>query len=93
MIDRHEREGGIDCPVGNDDVELMDGVDRLPVWAGCATERIDTQRQAGIAYCSDVDNVPQILNVRQNEIAVVRRRCLDRGRVRHSLYGGIVLTQ
>ena len=64
MIDRHEREGGIDCPVGNDDVELMDGVDRLPVWAGCATERIDTQRQARIAYCSDVNDVPQVIDVR-----------------------------
>ena len=49
---------------------------------GCATERVDTQRQAGIAYCIDVDDVPQVVDVRQNEIVLVRRRCLDRGRVR-----------
>ncbi len=34
MIDRHERERRVDHPIHHDDVELVDGVDWLPVMHG-----------------------------------------------------------
>ena len=57
VIDRHEREGRIDHRVHDGDVELVDGVDRLPVRHGGAAERIHAQREAGGADGVHVDDV------------------------------------
>ena len=61
VIDRHEREGRIDLRVHDGDVQLVDGVDRLPVGTGRAAERVHAQLEAGGADGFHVDDVPQVL--------------------------------
>ena len=78
VIDRHERESRIDYWVHDDDVQMIDGVDWLPVGLGGAAEWIHAQLQAGAADRIHIDDVSQILDVRQHEILLVCCVSLDR---------------
>jgi hypothetical protein len=42
VIDRHEREGRVDGRVRDDNVQVIDGVDGLPVRPGGTAERVYT---------------------------------------------------
>ena len=88
VIHGHERERRIDRGIDDGDVEPVDGVDRLPVRLRRTAERIDAQREARGADRVHVDDVSQILDVRQDEVLFVRRRRLDAPRERHPLHAG-----
>ncbi len=93
MIDRHEREGRIDCGIHHADVQFVNGVDRLPVRSGSATQRIDAELQSGAANCVHVHDIPQVLNVRDDEIFLVCGPGPYGERVRHSLHAGVSTSQ
>ena len=73
VIDRHEREGRIDLRIHDGDVQLVDRVDRLPIMHGGAAERVDGELEVGGADRLHVDDVAQVIDVRQDEIFLVRR--------------------
>ena len=73
VVDGHEREGRIDLRIDDSNVQLVDGVDRLPVMHGRAAERVDGELEVGGADCLHVDDVAQVIDVRQDEIFLVRR--------------------
>ena len=74
VIDRHERERRIDLRVHHLDVQTVDFVDRLPVVHGRAAERVHAQLEAGGADGVHVDDVPQVVDVGQDEVFLVRGR-------------------
>ena len=84
VIDGHEREGRIDLRIHHVDVQTVDLVDRLPVVHGRAAERVDAQLEAGGADGVHVDDVPQVVDVGQDEVFLVRGRRLDGRRKRHA---------
>ena len=86
VIDRHERERRIDLRVHHLDVQAVDFVDRLPVVHRRAAERVHAQLQAGGADRVHVDDVPQVVDIGQDEIFLVRGRCLERRGERHALH-------
>ena len=57
---------------------------------GGTTEWIYTQLQAGVADHIHIDDVFQILDVRQNEILLVCRASLDRCSKRNALDAGSI---
>ena len=89
VIDRHEGEPGVDGRVHDHDVEPVDGVDRLPIGLGRATEGVHAQPEAGAADDVRIDDVPQVVDVGQDEVLLVRGDCLDGRRERHALDAGI----
>ena len=93
MIDRHERERGVDDRIHDDNVQVIDRVDRLPIRPGGTTERVYPQLEAGGADEVHIDDVPQILNVRHHEVLLVCRVCLDGGRKGQTFDAGVALAQ
>ena len=89
VIDRHEGERRIDDRVHDHDVEPVDGVDRLPVGHGRATQGVHAQPEAGAADGIHIDDVPQVVDVGQDEVLLVRGGRLDGRRERHALDVGI----
>src|SRR5262249_54088571 len=86
VIDSHERESRIDCGVRNSDVQMIDGVNWPPVRLGGTTERIHTQFQTSSSDYLHIDDVFQILDIRQHEILLMCRVSLDCRSKRHALY-------
>ena len=72
VIDGHERERRVDLAVDDLDVETVDAIDRLPVVHGSAAERIDAELQSRRTDRLHVDDVPQVLDVRQHEVLLVQ---------------------
>src|SRR6266700_1834259 len=93
MIDRHERERGVDDRIHDDNVHVIDRVDRLPIRPGGTTERVYPQLKTGGADEVHIDDVPQILNVRHYEVLLVCRVCLDGGRKGQTFDAGVALAQ
>ena len=89
VIHRHERERRIDHRVHDGDAELVDRVDGFPVRPRRAAERVHAQLEAGAPDRVHVHDVSQILDVRQDEVLLVRARRLDGGRERHPLHAGV----
>jgi hypothetical protein len=79
VVHGHERERRIDLGIGDLDVEPIHRVDRLPVVHRGAAERIDRKREARRADHVEVDDVPQVVHVRQDEIVAMGRCRADRG--------------
>src|SRR5262249_6499833 len=90
VIDGHERESGVDRRVRDSNVQMIDGIDWLPVRFGGTTEWVNTQLQASAADRVHVDNVSQILDIGQNEILLVGCVSFDRRGEWHALNGGPV---
>ena len=65
-------------------------VDRLPVRFGSASKRVYGQLEAGGANGVHVDDVPQVADVRDDEVFLVGAPCLDGRRERHALHAGVV---
>ena len=63
---------------------MINGVDWLPIRPGGAAERVYTELQAGAADDVHVDDVSQILDVRENEVLLVRGVRLDGRGKRHA---------
>ena len=74
VIDRHEREGRIDLRVHDIDVQTVDFVDRPPVMHRRAAERIHAQLETGGANRVHIDDVPQVVDIGQDEVFLVRGR-------------------
>ena len=89
VIHGHEREGRVDLRVHHVDIHAIGFVDRPPVMHRRAAERVHPQLEAGGADCVHVDDVPQVLDIGQDEVLSVRGRCLDRRRQRHAFDPGI----
>ncbi len=70
-----------------------DLVDRPPVVHRRAAERVHAQLEAGGADGVHVDDIPQVLDVGQDEVLLVRGRRLDGRRERHALHAGIAAPQ
>src|SRR5262249_24771381 len=64
VINSHERERRVDCWVRDVDVQVIDGVDWLPIRFRRSAERIYTELQASGADHVHIDDVFQILDVR-----------------------------
>ena len=60
---------------------------------GRAAQRIDAQLEAGIADRIHIDDILQVVDIGQDEIFLVRGRCLDRRRERHSTHSGVARPQ
>src|SRR5450631_3508479 len=48
VVDRHERKSWIDYGIDDLDVQSVNRVDRLPVWARRASQRIDSDLQPSL---------------------------------------------
>src|SRR5262249_48252577 len=86
VVHSHERERRVDCWVRDVDVQVIDGVDRLPIRFRRTAERVYTQLQASCADHVHIDDVFQVLNVRKHEIFLVCRVSLDGCGKWHALY-------
>src|ERR1043166_3975108 len=86
VIDSHERKSRIDCWVRDVDVQVIYGVDWLPIRFRRTAERVYSQLQASAADRVHVDDIFQILDVRQHEILLVCRLSLDRITKWYALY-------
>ena len=53
--------------------QFIDRVDRLPVMHGGAAERVDGELELGGADRVHIDDVAQVVDIRQDEIFLVRR--------------------
>jgi hypothetical protein len=66
----------IELRIDDRDVEPINGIDRLPVGQRRAAERIDAKLQTGGANGVHVHDVPQVVDVGQNEIFLMRGAAL-----------------
>jgi hypothetical protein len=89
VVDCHEGESRVDHRIYYVDVEFINRVDRFPVRPGRTAQWIDAQFQAGSADGADVHNIPQVLDIRHDEIFLVRSRGLDSGCVGHPLHAPV----
>src|SRR6266478_2170371 len=71
MIHCHERESRIDVRIHDGDIEFVNGVDRLPIANGRATERVDTELESCAANRLHVHDVSQVIDVRRNEVMLM----------------------
>jgi hypothetical protein len=88
MIHGHERECRVDHRVHDGDVELVDRVDGLPIGRGRPTERVYTELDAGSPDDLHIHDVPEILDIRQDQVLLVGAVCLDGAREWHPLHAG-----
>ncbi len=93
VIDCHERKGGINFRIHNLDVQSVELVDGRPIVHRRATQRIDTELEARAADRLHIDDVAEILDIRQDKIFLVRGRRLDRRRERRSTHSRVSAAQ
>src|SRR5262245_1593137 len=89
VIDRHERECRVKGRVDDSNVQLVFGVDWLPVGARSASKRVYAELEAGGPNCIDVDDVPQVAHVRQDVVLLVCSSRLDGYGARQALHAGV----
>ena len=77
VINGHERKCGVDYWICNDDVQPVDGIDRLPIGQGRSTQRVHAKPEVSAANRIHVNNILEIANVRQDEIFLVSGRGAD----------------
>ena len=93
VVDRHERESGVNGRINYDDVQSIKRIDRLPVGACGSTQGVDCKLQLGIANRVHVHDILEIANIGQHEILLMRRRSLDRAFERNALDASISCSQ
>lgn len=76
VVQRHEPKRGIDPRIHHGDIQAVDFIDPFPVMDRRAAQRVHAQRQAGAADCLHVNHVAQVVDVGQDEIFLMRARCL-----------------
>src|SRR5262249_27969409 len=59
VIDHHERERWVEGRVDDGNVQMVFGVDRLPVGPGSTSKWVYAELEARAPNCIDVDNVSQ----------------------------------
>jgi hypothetical protein len=87
MVQGHEAEGRIQPWVDHLHVEVIHGVDRLPVVKRGTAEGIDPQGQPRTADHVHVDGGGQIVDVGSDEVLLVGGGCLHGPGRRHALDG------
>src|SRR5438105_9074162 len=78
MIHRHERKSRIDLRIHDGDIEFVGGVDRLPIVNGRAPEWVDAEFESCGVNRLHVYHVSQVIDVRRNEVMLMRCRGADR---------------
>src|SRR6516164_4141528 len=89
VVHGHEREGRVHYRVGDDDMQVIDGIDRLPVVPGGAAEGVNAQLEPGTAYHVYIDDVLQVVDVGQDEVFLVCGRGPEGPGERHAFHAGI----
>ena len=93
VIDWHERESRVQLRVNYRDAQSIGGVNGFPIRQGSAAQRVHAQLKPGGPDGVHINDVPQVLDVRQNEVLLKRGSRID-GRVEgHALHIGIVLSE
>src|SRR5258705_13974002 len=77
VIHGHEGERRIQQRIHDANVQAVNAVDGLPVGQGSASQGIDAKLESGAANRVDINDVPQIAYVRQDEVFLVRGRGAD----------------
>ena len=89
VVHGHERKRWIKLRIYDVNVQSIDRINRLPVRPSGAAEWIDAQLQISRANRLHIDDVVQILDIRQHEVLLVCRSSLEGRRGRHTLHTGI----
>src|SRR5262249_47052356 len=93
VIDSHECESGVDRRVRDSDIQVIDGVDWLPIRFGGSAEWINPKLQASAPNRVDIDDVPEVLDVGQNKIFLVCCVSFDGCGEWHAFDAGAVASQ
>jgi hypothetical protein len=93
MIDCHKGEGRVDLRIHDNYIKLVDGVDRLPIMDRGPAERIHAQLQAGGSDRVHVNDVSEVVDIRQDEVFFVRAARPDGIRERQALHPDIAAPQ
>src|SRR6266481_8745227 len=93
MIHRHKRKSGIDPRIHDLDIEIVSGVDRLPIVNGRAPERVDAEFESCGVNRLHVYHVFQVIDVRRNEVMLIRCRGADRRDEWDALYVRVTQSQ
>ncbi len=93
VIHCHERKCWVNGWIHDDDVEPVNGIDRLPIRTSGAAQRVHANFEASAANCIHVNDVFEIAHVWQDEVFLVRRRGLERFGKRNSLDPNISCSQ
>ena len=75
------------------DIQTVDFVDRPPVMHRRAAEWVHPQLEAGGTDGVHVDDVPQVVDVGQDKVFLVRGPCLDGRGERHALHAAVSAAQ
>ena len=93
VIHRHERERRIDHGVDDSDVQLVEGVDRLPIGSRSPAQWIHAECETGPADGVRVDDILEIFDIGQHQIDFVGGDGLDRRREGYPFDAGIARAQ
>ena len=93
VIDGHERKRRVDLRVHDVNVQAVNLVDRPPVVDRCAAQGIHSQRESGAANRLQIDDVPQIDDVGNDEVFLVGRAGLDRPVERDAFHRAIAAAE
>src|SRR6516225_11693115 len=93
MIDGHERKGRVDPRVDYIDIDLIEGVDWLPVMNGSAAKRVYCELEPGGANNLHIYDVPQVVDIRVDKILLMSIGAIQGGGERHAFNFGIAFSQ